>query len=68
MEVMAGEKVTKYIAVHSLGAALCQVLAHIENEETAKYVFDEMMETVAQTMGLVEQKKKDGSMPSRAKH
>ena len=68
MEVMAEEKVTKYIAVHSLGAALCQVLAHIENEETAKYVFGEMIDTVSHTMGLVEQKRKDGDMPTGTKH
>jgi hypothetical protein len=68
MHVMAEEKVTKHIAMHSLGAALCQVLSHIESEEAAKYVFGEMLDVVAQTMDLVGQKKKDGNMPSGTKH
>lgn len=62
MEVMNEEKASKYVALHSIGAVLCQILAQIDSEEHAKIALTEMLDVVMQTMGTVKQARDNGVM------
>lgn len=68
VEAMHREQVTKYVAVHALGAALCQALGQIESEEVARGVFGEMLDVVTQTMSFTKELRGSAAKASETAH
>lgn len=68
MDTMNDAHATRYIAIHALGAAACQVLAQIETEEAAMDLFREMVEVIGNTMGMVSGARKQAAQTANTTH
>lgn len=68
METMNDADASRYVAIHALGAAACQVLAQIETEEAALELFNEMIEVVGRTMGMVSETRRVAKQTMRTAH